>query len=166
MDLPVLLQYVLDNQDPADTSIEVPEPFGLPQATLLDDMPATDQRRAIAWLIDQLPRVSQIKTHLDGGSTLAKLPTCSGSIGILRWVIGSCRAYLRELKWGEGVLGGTAETAQPVTNIRQFAFVVGSPEQETNFKQEITKAQANNARLEEFPTMLAFHGESLAFPRS
>ena len=104
--------------------------------------------------------MSAIKAHLGEGSTLKQLSTYSGAIGILRWVVGSCRAYLREVKAGEGVLGVTDPGLHAGSNIRQFIFVVGSPEQEANFKEEITKAQVADKRLLEYPTMLAFHGGS------
>lgn len=146
-------------EDHVESSIEVPEFFGLQQPTLLDDLPAQQQRKAIAWLIEQLPRVSEIKSHFQTRSTLKQLSTCSGSIGIFRWVIASCRAYLRETKLGEDVLGGRTTSVQPLgASVRQFTFDMGSPEQETNFKEEIIKAQAASERLKEYSTISAFHG--------
>lgn len=90
-----------------------------------------------------------------------------GALTVLRWVICSCRAYLKESKPGEGVVN-TPSTQQAHhfhgaydigSNIRQFTFVVGSPEQEDNFKREIETAKVAEPTLGEFPTLLAFHGE-------
>jgi ubiquitin-conjugating enzyme E2 Q len=74
---------------------------------------------------------------------------------------------LKETNPGEGVLndlkerttfaGYGEEPAQSV--VRQFTFVVGSPEQENNFKQEIVKAKSEKPSCEQYPTLLAFHGE-------
>lgn len=47
--------------------------------------------------------------------------------------------------------------------IRQFAFVVGSPEQESNFKKEIEQAKSTNPNAIKYPTLLAFHGELAVF---
>lgn len=73
--------------------------------------------------------------------------------------MGSCRAYLKETKPGEGVLNA-AKTRTPGEEVRQFTFVVGSPEQEDNFRQEIVKAKAEKPSCEQYPTLLAFHGKS------
>ena len=45
--------------------------------------------------------------------------------------------------------------------IRQFTFVVGSPEQESNFKQEIELAKKTNANVVKYPILLAYHGEQI-----
>lgn len=135
---------------------------------MIDDLSEVDQRRALVHLIDQLPSVSSIKEQLDSGRPLKSIDAPAGSIGVLRWVVGSCRAYLKEAKAGEGVLndvktsadqhhyGGEVPSAQVC---RQFAFVVGSPEQEERFKDEVEKAKVTHKNVEEYPTLLAFHGE-------
>lgn len=117
-------------------------------------------RRALEWLIDRLPPVSQIKKRLESGEKLNAMSAYPGAVGVLRWVIGSCRAYLRESRPGEGVLAPHSDDS--ADNVRQFTFVVGSPEQETNFKQEIELAQLRNPNLAQYPTILAFHGKLLA----
>ena len=86
----------------------------------------------------------------------------SGSIGVLRWVVGSCQAYLKETQPGEGILaGGTSSSyVNPLmyglNNVKQFTFVVGSPEQEANFGAEIRIAQASDSNCKQYPTLLAF----------
>ena len=153
--------------EPADGSIEVPEKFGLEESTLLDVVP--NQRKALVWLIEALPKVSEIKAALENGKRLHDIEAPSGSIGVLRWVIGSCRAYLKETKPGEGVLNAMTENSWSHGRaavvggqcIRQFTFVVGSPEIEEGFKGEIEKAKTTDANCKKFPTILAFHGESV-----
>lgn len=44
-------------------------------------------------------------------------------------------------------------------NIRQFSFVVGDPEQEEAFAEEIREARKVKPSMGKYPTMLAFHGE-------
>ena len=140
----------------ADNSIE------LPDGSLLDTVP--DQANALADLIDTIPLISSIKSHLYSGFKLKDLDASSGAITVLRWIVGSCRAYLKETKPGEGVLNaiGSVRTAGLVEAgvVRQFTFVVGSPEQEDNFRQEIVKARGEKPSIEQYPTLLAFHGTS------
>ncbi len=129
--------------------------------------PQSQQRKALVYLIEALPKVSLIKEHLDNGKTLKQLDAPEGAIGVLRWVIGSCKAYLKETKVGEGVLNTEEEGSgskwghyggPSMSIVRQFRFVVGSPEQENNFKEEIAKAQRRNQKCLKHPTLLAFHG--------
>ncbi|WRT66695.1 uncharacterized protein IL334_003656 [Kwoniella shivajii] len=144
---------------PLHLHIEVPADFGIPAPQLLDELPAADQRRALAWLIGKLPRVSEIKATLDSGGKLKSIEAPPGAIGVLRWVIGSCRAYLKETKPGEGVQDiKPSKEYSVVTNFKQFTFVVGSPEQETNFKNEIEMAQKADKNCQQYPSLLAFHG--------
>ncbi|WVQ80119.1 hypothetical protein IAT38_002220 [Cryptococcus sp. DSM 104549] len=171
---------------PTHLHIELPPEFGFSKSTILFDElpnpaptagraapppdPSTQpftQRRALFWLLSKLPRVSVIKTFLDSGGKLNQLSCPSGSIGVLRWVVGSCRAYLKEVKPGEGVVNdnistanayGAGQAGQPA--VRQFLFVVGSPEQEANFRGEIVKAQKEQANCKKYPTLLAFHGSA------
>ncbi|WWC62233.1 uncharacterized protein I303_104829 [Kwoniella dejecticola CBS 10117] len=141
---------------PLHLHIEVPIEFGIPTPKLIDDLSDVDQRTALAFLIEKLPKVSQIKTHLEAGRKLKSLDCFSGSIGVLRWVIGSCRAYLKETKLGEGVQ--QANDSIGGGDLKQFTFVVGSPEQEQNFKEEIEKAKKENKNCRTYSTLLAFHG--------
>ncbi|KAL7422062.1 hypothetical protein Q5752_003837 [Cryptotrichosporon argae] len=152
---------------PLQLHIEVPPDAGqgLTAPTLLDNV--ADQRSALAWLIEQLPRVSVIRKHIEAGGALKDIDAPSGSIGVLRWVVGSCKAYLKETREGEGILNtskGSTSTlpnnayyAHEPTNVHQFSFVVGSPEQEANFKTEIALAQAKGGNVQKYPTILAFH---------
>ncbi|KAK8864709.1 hypothetical protein IAR55_001963 [Kwoniella newhampshirensis] len=140
---------------PLKLHIEVLPQFGLPKATLLDDLP--NQRQALVWLIDQLPKVSKIKAQLEKGIKLAKIDTPTGSIAILRWVVGSCRAYLKETKPEEGIMGADRTG---YTCLKQFTFVVGSPEQESNFRSEIVAAQEKDKNCRQYPTLLAFHAST------
>lgn len=145
--------------------------------TDLDDLDETSQRTALVRLIETLPPVSELKTNLDNGISLTSLvrdkKVSDGAITVLRWVICSCRAYLKEVKPGQGVVnnvaaGGSNQAYDPyghgagglADNIRQFTFVVGNPEQEDNFKREIEVAKAGKPSLAQHPTMLAYHGES------
>lgn len=150
--MPLGLQYVSDYTG-ADNSIE------LEDGTLLDS--SANQASALAELIDDIPLISAIKQHLDSGLKLKDIDASPGAITVLRWIVGSCRAYLKETKPGEGVLNAINSPAQAQGEIvRQFTFVVGSPEQEDNFRQEIVKAKAEKASCEQYPTLLAFHGAS------
>jgi ubiquitin-conjugating enzyme E2 Q len=155
MTMPLGLQYVPILAS-ANNSIE------LPDGTLLDTAP--DQANALADLINTIPLISSIKTHLDSGFKLKDLEASSGAITVLRWIVGSCRAYLKETKPGEGVLNATGGVRTPgvveAGVVRQFTFVVGSPEQEDNFRQEIVKARSEKPSIEQYPTLLAFHGMS------
>ncbi|OCF31971.1 hypothetical protein I316_06356 [Kwoniella heveanensis BCC8398] len=163
---------------PLHLHIEVPAEFTHSETKLIDTLSEPDGRRALVWLIDQLPSVSDIRTHLLKGNKLKLIDVPSGSIGVLRWVVGSCRAYLKEAKPGEGVqhVNGDKETADnaapagsalnwsyyhggmPSGEIKQFTFVVGSPEQENSFRREIELAQARNKNCKKYPTLMAFHG--------
>ena len=91
----------------------------------------------MAELIENIPLVSSIKLHLDSGLKLKHIDASPGAITVLRWIVGSCRAYLKETKPGEGVLNAIATAYATGDVVRQFTFVVGSTEQEDNFKQEI-----------------------------
>jgi ubiquitin-conjugating enzyme E2 Q len=114
----------------------------------------------LAELIYDIPTISSIKKHLDEGHKLKHLEASPGAITVLRWIVGSCRAYLKETKPGEGVLNASITAHSQGDRVRQFTFVVGSPEQEDNFKQEIIKAKAEKPSCEQYPTLLAFHGMS------
>ena len=138
----------------AESSIEVPLDYGIPEVVLFDAI--TDQRKALVWLIEALPKISDVKVALERGQKLTDIQSPSGSIGVLRWVVGSCRAYLKETKAGEGVQRKVDKTTQ---TIQQFTFVVGSPQQESNFEEEVEKAQSRNPNCLQYPTILAFHGE-------
>lgn len=133
---------------------------------MLDEV--EDQSASLGALLDEIPSVRKIKEQLDQGSRLKDIGASPGAITVLRWVVGSCRAYLKETKPGEGVIGQTAATRPIVyTNYnvagpaRQFTFVVGSPEQEENFQSEIEEAQKNDKNCVEYPTILAFHGQPI-----
>ncbi|RSH89058.1 hypothetical protein EHS25_002724 [Saitozyma podzolica] len=150
---------------PLELNIETPDD------KLLDDTPEVDRRPAILRLIEKLPKVSEIKAALESGTPLREIDAPAGSIGVLRWVVGSCRAYLKEAKPGEGVLNSMANALYANTYgsygsnvtasaVRQFTFVVGSPEQETNFKKEIETAQSTHENCKAYPTILAFHGSA------
>lgn len=144
-------------------SIDLPNNFrpNVHAGKLLDQLAEPEQRPALAWLIEQLPRVSVMKERLDGGEKLSNLVP-SGSLGVLRWVIGSCRAYLKDVRPGDGIqIKGPLQAGQAAQHPRQFAFVVGSPEQESAFQEEIQKAQVAYARCREHPTMLVYHGSAL-----
>ncbi|WVW84288.1 hypothetical protein I302_106319 [Kwoniella bestiolae CBS 10118] len=152
---------------PHHLHIEVPPEFGIPQPQLLDELSDPDQRRALAWLIEKLPRISEIKAHLESGGKLKSIEAPSGSIGVLRWLVGSCRAYLKETKPGEGVQDASSATSTTPSqavyggfggDLKQFTFVVGSPEQESNFRNEIELAKKGNRNCVNYPTLLAFHG--------
>lgn len=149
----------------ADISIETLD------GKLLDDTPEVERRPAILRLIEKLPKVSEIKAALESGAPLREIDAPAGSIGVLRWVVGSCRAYLKEAKPGEGVLNAMANARYANTYgsyginvaasaVRQFTFVVGSPEQEANFKAEIETAQSTHENCKAYPTILAFHGSA------
>jgi ubiquitin-conjugating enzyme E2 Q len=114
----------------------------------------------LAELIDKIPLISSIKQHLDDGGKLKNVEASPGAITVLRWIVGSCRAYLKETKPGQGVLNAINTSHVHGEVVRQFTFVVGSPEQEDNFKQEIVKAKAEKPSCEQYPTLLAFHGMS------
>ena len=115
-----------------------------------------------------------MKEAIEAGGRIKDINAPPGSIGVLRWVVGSCRAYLKEAKPGEGVVnamttvgpghqhqayyGGGPVNAAARQDIRQFTFVVGSPEQERDFKTEIDLAKRGGVN-KAYPTFLAFHGE-------
>ena len=136
----------------------------------LDDLDDATCRKAVAWLIESLPHVSEIKATLESGTKLAQIEAYPGAIGILRWVVASCRAYLKELRTGDGVLNDmqhssgryysdfSSGSSQDSTTFRQFAFVVDSPEKEAAFAQEVQKSHGQRAA--DHPTMLVFHGGS------
>lgn len=147
----------------ADNSIEVPSDFGIPVASIFDELSEDQRRPALVYLIEQLPKVSEIKASLQNGVRLALIGAPPGSIGVLRWVIGSCKAYLKEVKTGEGLSTGVWDRHGQYSpqNLRQFRFVVGSPEQEANFKDEIRLAQNTNPNCNAYPTLLAFHGKCI-----
>ena len=146
--------------------------------TYLDTLPEPEQRSALIKLIESLPTISSLKTSLDSGVPLTSLvrnkAVSDGAITVLRWVICSCRAYLKEVKPGQGVVNnldaaasarydpyGTLGGSGSSETIRQFTFVVGDPEQEDRFRKEIEIAKLGKPSLEQYPTMLAFHGELL-----
>nr|XP_031859462.1 uncharacterized protein CI109_005108 [Kwoniella shandongensis]KAA5526534.1 hypothetical protein CI109_005108 [Kwoniella shandongensis] len=142
---------------PLKLHIVVPPEYGILEPTLFDDLP--DQRNALVWLIDQLPKVSEIKAELESGKKLNKIEAPAASIAVLRWVVGSCRAYLKEAKPNEGVSNGFASATYGMSEkLKQFVFVVGSPEQESNFKSEVEAAQKADKNCAQYPTLLAFHG--------
>lgn len=139
----------------------------MPDGSLLDN--ATDKANALADLLDEIPSVKKIKKKLDQGVRLKDVGASPGAITVLRWVIGSCRAYLKETSPGEGVIRDVESQASSSMYryhghsygpIRQFSFVVGSPEQEDNFKTEIAEARKSSKNCEKYPTILAFHGRS------
>ena len=111
-----------------------------------------------------------MQQHLAQGDHFNKLPACPGALTVLRWAVGSCRAYLKETRLGEGVITGTTadvagmpqyhHVAVSQSNIRQFSFVVGNSKQEAGFRREIEEAKKYKKTLEKYPTLLAFHGTS------
>ncbi|ORX35603.1 hypothetical protein BD324DRAFT_609369 [Kockovaella imperatae] len=89
---------------PTELNIELPIEFGIQSPKYLIDLSELDQRRAIAFLISCLPKVSEMKAAIDSGVKIKDLPAPPGAIGVLRWVVGSCRAHLKEVMPGEGAL--------------------------------------------------------------
>lgn len=126
---------------------------------------AEDKFTPLADLLNQIPSVREIKRKLNRGVRLKDVGASSGAITVLRWVIGSCRAYLQETKPGEGVIeepknpNATDPRGLAVGQTRQYTFVVGSPEQEKNFQSEIAEAKKTNPNCKQYPTILAFHGQ-------
>ncbi|KAK4684001.1 ubiquitin-conjugating enzyme E2 Q, partial [Tremellales sp. Uapishka_1] len=175
---------------PLGLHIEVPVEAGVETATLLDELPAApavlgrsvaamnnviaytsdsspldplNQRKALVWLIESLPNVSQMKQLLDSGNPLKDIEAFPGAMGVLRWVVGSCKAYLKETKPNEGVLNSMTDGqayGNATQKVKQFTFVVGSPQQERDFKAEIEVAQKSYPKCLDYPTMLAWHGSA------
>ena len=114
----------------------------------------------------------KIKQKLDEGVRLKDIGASPGAITVLRWVVGSCRAYLKETKTGEGVIEDQGKSGKSHVGIghyrtaigstRQFTFVVGSPQQEEGFQNEIKEAQKKDANCKQYPTILAFHGKLIS----
>lgn len=111
-----------------------------------------------------------MSTHLALNRPLHTAIRYPGALTVLRWVVGSCRAYLKETRPGEGVVNDPSQAAASNAhaqaygnvhseNIRQFSFVVGDPEQEDGFRKEIETAKKGKKGWGNYPTMLAFHGQ-------
>ncbi|KAI0708751.1 hypothetical protein C8T65DRAFT_649990 [Cerioporus squamosus] len=126
-----------------------------------DKLSPNDMRVATMQLIDKLPPIADMKKHLQqprkAGRAKPRLQDLDKAVpgaawSVLRWCVASCTAHLEELQ---------SEDDQ-VKNIgsdwKQFRFSVGAPDAEAKYRQAVERAQAENPRARQYPSLYAFHG--------
>ncbi|KXN88395.1 hypothetical protein AN958_07377 [Leucoagaricus sp. SymC.cos] len=129
-----------------------------------DQLTLPEMRYVIVTLLDTLPSLFEMRTHLlkkvDDGKQKPKLQDINAAILpaswlILRWCMASCTAYLEEITNPSELVQGLD------TPWRQFRFNVGAPDAEAKFSEAVRQAQEDNQRAREFPVLYAFHGSPL-----
>ncbi|KAI0738313.1 hypothetical protein C8Q80DRAFT_1275827 [Daedaleopsis nitida] len=173
VDLLVSLAYIAA----AEGALDAPLPMGMGLRVPCKTAPADDQglnrlydfdtldlpqmRMSITQLIDFLPAIADMKKHLEqpskAGRMKPRLQDMDKSIpeaawAILRWCVASATAHLEELK----------DEDEQVKNIgsewRQFRFSVGAPDAEARFRKSVMEARRVSARINEYPSLYAWHG--------
>ncbi|KAI0750412.1 hypothetical protein C8Q74DRAFT_1309949 [Fomes fomentarius] len=126
-----------------------------------DQLKISQMRDAIVQLIDTLPSIAELRKYLQQprkvGRAKPRLQDVDKAIpeaawSILRWCVASCTAHLEELQ---------SEDEQ-VKNIgpewKQFRFSVGAPDAEAKFRKAIDEARRVSSRIDQYPSLYAFHG--------
>ncbi|KAG7093449.1 hypothetical protein E1B28_007127 [Marasmius oreades] len=129
-----------------------------------DSLGLKQMRASVAQLIDSLPGIDDMRKFLmrkrRTGKPVPKLVDCDPTVipaawKILRWIVGSCTAYLEEI----------TDPNECVRNIesswRQYRFSVGAPDAEAKFKASVEEAQATDTNCQQYPSLFAFHGSPL-----
>lgn len=126
-----------------------------------------DKCRSIALLLDLMPSVMDMKKHIELTGTLFGWDRLSAAgLGVLRWIVASCRSSIFCVDNPALPLEGDA-AAMPSTNEPrvpgldgwvQFRFASGAPDKEARFlqalKQEIPSSQS-------CPSLFAWHGSDI-----
>ncbi|KAL0572423.1 hypothetical protein V5O48_009541 [Marasmius crinis-equi] len=121
-----------------------------------DQLSQRQMRASIVQLIDTLPSIDDMRKHLlqkhGARKSKPKLVDCDPTVlpaawQLLRWIIGSCTAYLDEIK----------DPSERIKNIdpawRQYRFSVGSPDAEARFKNAVEEAKAVDPNCHNFPSL-------------
>ncbi|KAK1224011.1 hypothetical protein PQX77_013106 [Marasmius sp. AFHP31] len=143
----------------------VPTQASIPSSGLrdFDQLNPKQMRASIMELLDSLPSIDDMRKHLrktGSSKSKPKLVECDPNVlpaawGLLRWVVGSCTAYLEEIT-------DPSECVQNIDPVwRQYRFSVGAPDAEARFKNEVEKAQAVDPNCIRYPSLFAFHGSPL-----
>lgn len=131
----------------------------------LDDLPDEDKCIAIRYLLDSLPRISELREFLltrSGG----KLRSCEhispASYSLLRWIVSSNRSYIQQVSDGlQGVSNPKTGYIPGIDGWMQFRFSQGSPDREARFQTALREV-AQRRGSSHHPTIFAWHGSSLA----
>ncbi|KAH6905576.1 hypothetical protein BKA70DRAFT_1372977 [Coprinopsis sp. MPI-PUGE-AT-0042] len=151
---------------PAENALVPTLVAGLRQGDIIDfdTLNKAEMRAVIAKLIDSLPSVEDMGKHLTrkvrAGKSKPKLNDIDPDISpaawlILRWIIGSCTAYIEEIVTGDERI----KNLDP--NWRQFRLTVGAPDAEAKFKKEVEAAARKDSNAAQYPALYAFHGSPL-----
>jgi len=127
-----------------------------------------DKFHIITLLLDLMPSVMEMKKHIEQTSTLSGWDRLSpAGLGVLRWVVASCRSSIISVDNPSLPLEGDAAAVLPSTDEPrvpgldgwvQFRFASGNPDKEARFlaaiKQEIPSHET-------YKTLFAWHGSDL-----
>ncbi|KIY71906.1 hypothetical protein CYLTODRAFT_389638 [Cylindrobasidium torrendii FP15055 ss-10] len=128
-----------------------------------DELSNQQKRASVAFLIDSLPAVDDMRKHLERkvkpGKSKPKLTevdpaTLPAAWSTLRWCVASCTAYLEPMAADEQI--GNLDPSW-----KQFRFTVGAPDMEARFKGAADDAKKRDQNARKFPTLYAFHGSSM-----
>ncbi|EIW74242.1 hypothetical protein CONPUDRAFT_85969 [Coniophora puteana RWD-64-598 SS2] len=129
-----------------------------------DELSVPQMRKSIVEMIGRLPPIEDMKSHLEQkvipGVTRPTLRDMDPDIPlaawtILRWCVASCTADIH-----------VSEPDERIRNVSrkdwmQFRFVVGAPDKEAQFKDEVEKAKKEDKNAAKYPTILGFHGSPI-----
>jgi ubiquitin-conjugating enzyme E2 Q len=130
-----------------------------------DDLSDENKRQAILMLLDLVPPVKDMKTHLSRGQNLSlsawfdRIPPAS--LGVLRWIIASNRACILQVDDEEdtGKTRKAEDRLHGMPGWAQFRFAMGAPDKERKFIRAVRKT-SHRLKLPH-PTLFAWHGSGM-----
>lgn len=130
----------------------------------MDDLSDKDKCLAMRYLLDTLPRISELRGFLLArpGARLRSYERLSpASYALLSWIVSSNRSYIHKVS--DGLEG--ASTPEPgcipcMNGWIQFRFSQGSPDAEARFQSALREV-AQRKDLSQHPTIFAWHGSNV-----
>jgi len=126
-----------------------------------------DRFRTTILLLDLMPSVMEMKKHIEQSGTLSGWDRLSpAGLGILRWIVASCRSSIISvdnpslpLEGDAAVLPSTNEPRVPgLDGWVQFRFASGNPDKEARLLKAIKEEISSS---ETYKTLFAWHGSDL-----
>jgi ubiquitin-protein ligase len=131
----------------------------------MDDLPDNDKSFAMRYLLDTIPRISELHESLKAkpGAKLRSFECLSpASYALLSWIVSSNRSYIHKVSDGlEGASGPEPGCIPCMNGWMQFRFSQGSPDGEARFQTALHQV-AQRKDLSQHPTIFAWHGSNVA----
>lgn len=139
-----------------------------PYNTDLDSLSDADKCAALRYLLDTLPKISDLRNFLVTQSrTNAKLrffnQVSPSSYALLRWIVSSNRSYIHRVNDGLHADNDCRPESEHIPNVNgwvQFRLSQGSPDKEQCFRKAL-KEVSDRKDLGKYPTIFAWHGSKI-----